>query len=188
MEQDLYEKIQERKKEYEKMASGNYKELEELEKNSLVKRYIYLTKLKEYVDRTNFFDGEDPNIVIDTLRDYGNGKINETNEIWVFIRDFSVKDYKKVYNQVVIDKPEDAMVAVYRDAENNQREIVISLEDKEEFERTHKVVTGDMTILNEEDRYFNTRWQFFKLMIEEGQEVAVSKILEKYGVNKGRNR
>ena len=45
------------------------------------------------------------------------------------------------------------------------------------FETKNKVIRGKRTIEDAEDRYFNTRFEYFNLCIHEGQEIAIKTIL-----------
>ena len=188
MEIELYEKIKKRQEEYEKLAKGDYSEILKLKQTELVKRYLYLIELKEYVDETNFYDGKDPNIAVEVIEKYGTGKIHRTNEIWMSIIEFSKEDYEKFFNKPLPNISNGTMVTMYWDIENKAREVVIPAEAKDEFESTHRVISGDLSILDAWDRYFNARYQFFNIMFSEGQEVAVAKILETYGINKSKTR
>ena len=45
------------------------------------------------------------------------------------------------------------------------------------FETKNKVIRGKRTIEDAEDRYFNTRYEYFNLCINEGQEAAIKTML-----------
>ena len=182
MEPEIYERIKKEQKDYETIAKGDYSEIEDLEKQELIKRYLYLKKLKKEIDKTRFYDGENPDIPALIIDNYGYGQIKKTNEIWVSIMDLAN------YDNIMPNMPKDTILYIYWDLENKSKEIIILVSEKEDFESSHNVVTGNMEILDPIGRYYNTRYQFFKMLLEEGQEVAVSYILNKYGVNKGKSR
>ncbi len=188
MEQEIYEKIKKEQKDYETLSQDDYSEIKKLEKEELVKRYLYLKKVKDEIDKMRFYDGKNPDIPALIIDNYGYGQIKKTNEIWTPILEFPKETFEDFFKKSLPDIPPKTMLTMYWDLENRKKEIYIPEFEKKEFESTHKVITGNMEIRDAEGRYYNTRYQFFKILLEEGQEEAVSYIIDKYGVNKGMSR
>ena len=162
MEQEILETIKQKYNDMTKISKNDYSELEELEKNPVVQRYLYLKKLKESNEELAYHGASiySHHIIIGNILDeYGNGKIKKTNNIWCYLF-------------------ENGDAVVYCDIENKSRITCISKDIQEEFENTNKVVYGSNYIRDYSDRYYNTRYKFFNWCIEEGQEEAVNKVME----------
>lgn len=172
------ELIKEMKKEYEdiKMISQeDYSEIEKLEENHIVQRYNYLLSLKK-----SRFEFKDENrIIADFVYKYGQGAIEKTNEIWCLVYEITAERYENSFHTHLNNIDKDDIVLVYFDIENNKKHIVINKSEQENFESTHKVVVGKLSIEDSIDRYFNTRFEFFNTCLNDGQDVAIKKLLNK---------
>ncbi len=177
MNKETLESIKKEYKEMEEIANGDYSAIKELENNPIVKKYLQLKNLK-YQARS------EDDIIYSIINNYSYGNIKETNGILVYLVErvaerakvlYDDEEFKKKYN---LDSYRDDQVLVfYRDLENFEINYVIKKEDQEEFEKTHTVIYGKPTIFDHEDRYHNARYNFFRTLINDGQEEAVSRAL-----------
>lgn len=158
MENDTLKKIQAEYSDMLKIAQKDYSEIEELAKDPNVQRYLYLSSL---ADSRDLIEDGKIGALDRIIRDYGTNTIKETNNIWCYL--YELKNG----------------MLVYLDLEDRAKAYEINKEAKEEFERTHKVVYGDTSILDGMGRYYNTRYKFFEDCINEGQEAAVEKLLSR---------
>ncbi len=158
MENDTLKKIQAEYSDMLKIAQKDYSEIEELAKDPNVQRYLYLRSL---ADSRDLIEDGKIGALDRIIRDYGINTIKETNNILCYL--YELKNG----------------VLVYLDLEDKAKAYAINKEEKEEFERTHKVVYGDTSILDCMGRYYNTRYKFFEDCINEGQETAVEKLLSR---------
>lgn len=78
-----------------------------------------------------------------------------------------------MFKTTLEETDKDKIVCIYLDIENSKKVIVIPLEEQDAFESVNKTIRGKRTILDAQDRYFNTRYEYFNLCINEGQETAV---------------
>ena len=177
MEKEILEKMIEEYKDMEKIADKDFSELDELEKNPAVRRYLYLSALKNDRDIVEYGKLY---IVDNIMKKDGYGAIKETNNIWCYMFETKAKNITGVFLPN-IDK--DKVVVVYWDLENNTKYVVIPKEEQKEFEAKNKVVYGNIRIGDYTDRYYNTRHKFFEDCIKVGQEEAVQKILTKTNQN-----
>lgn len=180
MKESILRRLVEEYNDIKKISAGDFSEIEQLEENPMIQRYKHLLKLKE----ARFeLDNED-RISGHILSEYGQGLIQETNNIWCLAYEISAQKYEEWFNESLIDFDKNSIVLVYFDIENNQRHIVIRKEEQECFEQNHNVITGNLSILDNIDRYYNVRDEFFRSCIKDGQEVAIQKILTKYAKEK----
>ncbi len=141
-----------------------------------IKREYHLLSLNESLDKIeNCY--KESYILEKIINKYGKGLIEETNNLWFWFLDVSISQYEKIFRKTLEKTDKDRMVSVYLDLENSQRILVISLEEQVAFETKNKVIRGKRTIEDAEDRYFNTRFEYFNLCIHEGQEIAIKTIL-----------
>lgn len=173
MEKDIYEKIIRDAKSMEKILDGDYSEFKELEKDPNVQRYIYLNRLKNSY-RLNYYGKN--SIVGEILEQYGEGLIENTNNIWCYALE---NEARKIYFSGVDRSDPYKIWIVYMDLENNKKTIAISKENQEKFESTHKIAYKNPNIDDFSDGYYNIRHRFFEDCINEGQEIAIQKILAK---------
>ena len=178
MQKELYDQIQKDYSDYKRMVNKDYEELEELENNPIVKRYKYLLQLKDDIARTNFYDGKNPDFICEVINRYGKGLITETLNIWAWFLNISVGKYEEIFKKTLEGMDKDGMISVYIDIENSKVVKVIPLEQKDTFEKENRVVKGNMSIYDASDRYYNTRYKFFKLYVNEGEDIAVKTIIE----------
>ena len=178
MENEILEKIRKEYKDITEAINSNFREISRLEDNQFVKRYNYLKSLKAKASFGEF--SNDKNVLDYCLEEYGYGKPRETNEIWLFMFECSIEKYEKMFKVRLLEEDKNKMVAYYTDIENKSKHAVVAKEKQEEFESTHRVVTGKLSIYDCCDRYYNLRREFFASCLEEGQEQAVQKILKKY--------
>ncbi len=174
MEQEILDAMRKERKDMETIANRDFSELEELKKDPKVQRYI---SLKELIDSNSVTVYGTRFIVNDLMEKYGSGKIQYTNNIWCY---FFEDVFKKVkyYNFSINDEfKDDDIVVLYIDIENDNRMIAIKKEKQEEFEKNNIVVYGKMSILDPNDRYYNTRIQFFRECLENGNEAGLAKML-----------
>lgn len=104
------------------------------------------------------------------IEKYGNGLIKDSNNIWCYLYHTFDRDHSKT-------------IVVYQDLENSTKYMTIDVDKQDEFEATHNVVYGNLDIRDYNDRYYNIKHQFFEDCINDGQEIAVQKVLSK-GIKK----
>lgn len=172
MKKSVLRRIIEEYKNIKKIAEGDFSEIEELEKNPIQRYKKYLLMLKE----SRFEFKNEDRIIGQILSDYS----QETNIIWCFVYEMSVQKYEECFNETLKEYDKNSTVLVYFDIENSQRYITINKEEQESFESTHKVIRGNLSIQDGADRYYNVRHEFFSSCLEDGQDVAIQKILTKY--------
>lgn len=180
MKETVFKQMTEKYKDIKKISEGDFSEIDELEKNPIVQRYNYLLGLK---NSRYEFENED-RIAGYLLRKYGYGFIQETNDIWCLVYEISVQQYEEWFKTSLSEYDKNSTVLVYYDIENNQKHIAISKDEQENFESTHNVIFGKLSIKDDEDRYYNVRHEFFSTCLNEGQEVAIQRILKKYSKDK----
>ncbi len=173
----INEILMEIKREYEDgliAINNNFMELEELEKDSKVQRYIELANLKEIVDslpKNEVYD----EFLSALVAKFGNGYIKDTNGVLVFMGvDSNIELQTK--DKITQD------IAKYLHLENSKREIIIPFDDIGEFEENYKygILYGDTTIKDNYLRYIMLRTEFFQRCLFEGQEPAVKHMLSLY--------
>ncbi len=175
MKNELLDVMKQEYKDVNKIQSGDYSEIKELEKNPLVIRYLYLTRIKKLYDLGYRYEWDSIYSIIDK---YGHGLIMDTNNIWCIYCVTKLSKVKQIpvfYN----DKEPDLndTVYIYKDIEDSTKTIAVSVDSREQFEATHKVTYGNYNIQDNEDRYNNIRFQFFNDCIQENQDIAIEKIL-----------
>lgn len=113
------------------------------------------------------------------LNEYGQ-YIQETNGIWCLVYEISAQKYEELFIESLRELDKNSPVYVYFDIENSQRHVAINKEEKENFESTHSVIVGNLSIQDVADRYYNVSHEFFNSCLKDGQDIAVQKILTKY--------
>ncbi len=176
MNNKIYEEIVEKAKSMEKIVEEDYSEIEELEKNPIVQKYLYLMDLKKDHDLAD--DGKFA-IPYKLATEYAE-TIKETNNIWFMFCELSAE---RACELVDIDVPygisNNEMVVIYRDIENVNRYNVISKKERESFEATHNIAYGNTEIEEPFGRYFDARRDFFDDCIKHTQDYAIQKVLKK---------
>lgn len=179
MKKEILEEIKKEAEDIKKIAKGDFKEIDELEKNSVVMRYLHLLNLKETFEYTCGYNIDECTIEY-LVEKYGKGVIQESNNVWYYVFKISAEKCEKYFNYPLNDFDKNCEVLVYMDIEDSERKIIISESEQEEFESTHNIIAGNLSIYDEMDRYYNVRSEFFRSCLKEGNDVAVQKILSKY--------
>ena len=109
---------------------------------------------------------------------YGNGLIKNTNNLWVWLLETDINNYERLFKTSLEETDKNKIINVYVDLENSNIVTCVTLEDKDHFEETHNVLKGKRTIIDFNDRYFNLRYEFFKLSLNYEQKDVVKKLLE----------
>lgn len=177
MEKSILEMIKQDISDMNKAVDGDCSEILELEKDLKVQRYIYLKKLMESDELRAYGKNSILGIIISK---YGQGAINESNNIWCRLFESDAKAIREVFFPGIFlddNVRDDQVIVVYRDLENSERINFITKDKQEEFEATHKVVFGKTSIIDPSDRYYNTKHKFFSDCVDYGQEEAVKKAL-----------
>ncbi len=130
---------------------------------------IGATPMRMYIDRRTKGD-----ILLRLLRKHRDEiKEEDTNGIYVYFATYREK------NNFYEDGPEDIKVpfndknatySLYRNLEID-KEVLISIDEREEFERTVDIVTGDYRSLQKE---------FITTAVKKGQEEAAKQIVKRY--------
>lgn len=177
MDREILIKIKQDYTNMVKISGGDFSEIAKLENNPIVQRYKHLLRIKEsyygaddYYRQANFFS--------EIIHKYSNGLIKQTNNIWFWFFDVSVRTYEEIFSTTLDMMDKDRIVAVYRDLENSTRVITIPIENQGEFESNNNVIRGKRTIIDSEDRYYNTKYEFFNLCINGDQDLAVNRMLQ----------
>ena len=159
MEKEVLDLIKEKYHDMKKISNGDYSELEELENNPIVKRYLYLNSLKE---SRELKENKESEIIDNIMKEYGYGEIKENNNIWCYLYTSEEDNY-----------------AVYKNVEDGSKLAVINSDEIGKFESKNIIVYGNLEILDFYDRYYNLRYDYFKDCIDYNQYVAVKKLLKK---------
>lgn len=179
MENELLKKIKQEYKDIRAALDSNFREISKLESNQIVKRYNYLKYLRTKKENGEFNNSK--NILDYCFEHYGYGKVRNTNEIWLLMFECPISVFEKRFNVRLLEEDKSKIVAYYTDIENAAKHTIVTKDNQEEFERTHKVITGKTVyIFDSYGRYYDIRHEFFTSCVEDGQENAVKKILEKY--------
>lgn len=178
MNKEILQQIKQEYNELHKISEGDLQEIKELEQNPIVQRYRYLLNLKDSFARIDDCYKQSY-IYSEIINKYGNGLIEPTNNLWFWFFDISVSQYEKMFKTVSNETDKDRIVCIYLDLENSKKIIAIPLEEQDAFEAMNKVIRGKRTIYDAQDRYFNTRYEYFNLCINEGQETAIKTMLNK---------
>ena len=112
MEKEILEMIKKEVSDMEKIAVRDYSEIEKLEKDPNVQRYIYLKGLKENRDLIEYGAR---GIIYDIIEKYGHGLIKESNNIWCFLFESEVKDVKGIPISYLNDFDDDEKMLKIKD-------------------------------------------------------------------------
>ncbi len=178
MNKEILNQIKQEYQEMAKISKGDFSEITELEKNPIVQRYKHLMRIKETCYGRDS-DYEESYIFNEIINKFGNGIIKETNKIWFYFLNMPLSKYEEIFNKSLGGMNRDSIVSVYLNLENAKEVIAIPLEKKTDFESKNIVVRGKQSIDDPSDRYYNKRYNFFKLCITEGQDLAIKRMLEK---------
>ena len=173
MEKEILEKIKLDIEDTKNLLDTNLAEMQELEQNEIVKRYIRLSRLKYELDHGLRLES-DYDIAMHEYWKYTQGIIQETNQIWFLIGVYDSEEYQEAFNDKSENKND---VLVYINLENEKMHIGIGLDEREEFESSHNVIVTNRQYAWHD--YYKTREAFFMSCINEGQEVAIKKVLKK---------
>ena len=174
-------------------------EKEELEKNEIIKtikRYMEVSKtIDDYKDNKNFSNTEE---IINYLY-FENQSSVKTPSLYIYIGDWGggylAHDYAPiVHDHYMGTNNYDANFSYY--APIGTYEIpytpgwgsgldYVNLRipgDKEKFESTHNVIYLEADSFNGmQKKFLNLRAEFFEYLVEEDEEKAITKMMEKYG-------
>ncbi len=172
------EELEQIRKEYteeKRLIQSDFEEIKELEEHPVVKRYKYLLELqRSYIGVDNCYK----DVISKLIKKFGSGALEQTNHIWFWAIDLSVQRYEEIFGSSYYDEDKERMVSVYMDLEDATRRITIPLSEQPTFEQENRVVRGKRFINDFQDRYYNTRYKFFDLCIEKGQDEAIKAMLE----------
>ena len=175
---DNYNRIITDRNLFRKFNNSDSEELEELEKNPKVQRYIFLRDTMDFyghqdVDYTKDYDKERiVNVAFDNIAD----KTNHSNKIYVFMGFFDRTE------DITVEQ-EKISYAVFSDLETLDT-VTVPYEEYSYFIENNKVIK-DENVYKEryqgyyQYRLFKIRKEFFKDLIENDQEKAIQKILKK---------
>ena len=164
MDNVTLEKMQQDYNDVKKVVNGDYSEIEKLEQDPAVKRYLFLKSLK---DDVSLAYGGESSAIDYIMRKYGRGEIKDSDTTWFFYFEDVSKELlhaKNVY-EYFEEVPDNQMMVVYVAIENDRRIIAISKDKQEEFEREHTVVYGKESILDRRDRYYNEKYRIFERLL-----------------------
>lgn len=150
--------------------------MEELEKNPIVARYARLLKLKCELDHGLCLDTDDA-IVRHEFWKYRQGIIKETNDIWLLLGEYTPDSYRECYEETT----EEADVLVYINLENEFMHQAIGLDEQKSFETCHRVIKSERQ--DNWRMYYKIRDEFLVNCINDGQDIAVQKVLNKNNKN-----
>ena len=172
MEKEILEKIKQDINETKQWLETDLAEMEELEKNPIVARYARLVKLKYELDHGLHLDSDDA-IGRHEFWKYTQGNIKETNDIWFLLGEYTSDSYREYYGETT----KEANVLVYINLENEFMHQVIGLDGQKSFEACHRVIKSERQ--NNWGMYYKIRDEFFVSCINDGQDIAVQKVLSK---------
>lgn len=178
MNKETLEQIKKDYTDMDKISRGDFSEIIELEKNPIVQRYNYLLDIKKSYSGTNDYYRES-HIFGEIINKYSNGLIEQTNNIWFWFCNMSIKEYEKMFGTSLDNDDKDSTIAVYIDLENSKKVTTIPINKQLEFESTNNVIRGKRTIIDSTDRYYNARYEFFNACVNEGQDLAVKMMIQK---------
>lgn len=174
------EKIKKEYNDIKNILNSNFEEIIELENNPIVDRYNYLKRIQMLSNIGEL--NNDRSILTFCL--VKSEIMEETNNIYVYMFENTIKRLETIYNRPILEPEENKnkKVIYYVDLENPSKYVFIPKEKQEEFENTNNVVYGDKNIYDAIDRYHNLRRKFFDLCIcqNQEQEQAVKLLLQKY--------
>ena len=174
MKKEIYDAMMEYYDSSYKILTGDYSELEELEKDPKVQKYITLQELK-----SNPYPPQNKDELINECQKKFGINLEKTNDIWVFMCELPYVSCTLRFKAFLDEKYINQNISIYQNIESRVLKFVAE-EDKKEFESKHKVIDGNPDISDFFDRYNNVRFNFFKSMINDGQEKAVEKKLSLY--------
>lgn len=182
MEQEILQSIKEesrKRQEKREYFSNLLEQLEKLEEDENVKKYVELRKKTDSVDYQKLLEESDEDILYRTFYRH-QYMIKNTNEIYVCLGTFmldNICDIEHGPSDIRLNRNDPrAEYRIYSDLENEvSRQIPISR--CEEFERTHRVIFPQTSLTQK--YYYQLQKEFISLVVTEGQEKACQKILSK---------
>lgn len=177
MNNEVYQKIVNEyntKKREKKCYNDLLKLKEELESNEIVKEYLFIIEqLKKYDDSINKSDDE---MILDAYNKCSH-RLDDDNEIFVYIGTYKYAvnvNFKGTIDKSVDRNDPEADYRLYINLENFMRTKEISIEEADEFEKTHKIVYS-----KGRHEYKQIQNQYIIDSVRYGQEKAIQKILKK---------
>ena len=174
---DNYNRIITDRNLFRKFNNSDSEELEELEKDPKVQRYIYLKDIVDFYNVSDDYlnDQHDHNLRNMVFTDIAN-KTKHSNKIYVFMGFFDRAE------NITVEK-EKISYAVFSDLETLDT-VTIPYKEYSYFIENNKVVKGiDGYKKHNEEHYryilFKIRKEFFNDLIENEQEEVVQKLLKK---------
>lgn len=177
MNREILEKMKQDFNDMDKILKGDFSEITELEKNPIVERYKYLLDIKKSYSSTDDYYRQS-HIFGEIINKYSTGLIEQTNNIWFWFFNVPVSKYEEIFRTSLDGNAKDSIIAVYIDLENSKRVITIPIDKQDDFESTNNVIRGKRSIFDSADRYYNARYEFFNLCINEDQDLAVKMMLQ----------
>lgn len=177
MEKELLTEIKNHYLDLKKRKETKLKEMQEiteLEQDDKVKRYM---KLCEGQNRDIFLLELSDDALMERSFYKVSYKITKTNDIYFCFGYFSCHSYDSEMIKVPDGDPR-ADCKIYQNLENDTIYKTIELKKCPEFEQNHKIIYSKS--LNNYDReYYLLQQEFIKACLEEGQEKAIERILNK---------
>lgn len=177
MNNKILEKIKQDFVDIDKISKGDFSEITELEKNPIVQRYKYLLDIKNSYFITDSNNNQS-HIFGEIINKYSTGLIEQTNNIWFWFLNMPVGKYEEIFSTSLSKTDKDSIIAVYMDLENSKKVITIPIDKQDDFESANYVIRGNRSIVDSGDRYYNARYEFFKLCVSGDQNLAVKMMLE----------
>ena len=144
--------------------------------DSMKKDYIEIMNQDENWDVDNCY--REAYVYGKLMDKYGTCLIKETNNLWFFLNDMQIAKYEEIFATKIDGYDKNKIASVYIDIENSSKVLCIPLEEQVKFEEENNIIRGKRSIRDYWDRYYNIRYEFFKLCIENNAAYAVKKLLE----------
>lgn len=173
MEQEILENLRLDIEDVKEIIRSNFEEMQELEKNPKVKRYIHLLHLKEELENGLSLNN-DKEIAIHELGKYTQGVIQETNDIWFLIGKYTLEEYLDTFGTTPSIKDN---FLLYVNLENEKMHNCIMPSSQLDFESEHTVIKTNKK--NDWQGYYKMRNKFFVDCVKEGETTAYQKVLTK---------
>lgn len=173
MEQEILENLRLDIEDIKEIIRSNFEEMQELEKNPKVKRYIHLLHLKEELENGSQLENE-KEIAIHELNKYTQGVIQETNDIWFLFGKYTSEEYISTFATTPSIKDD---FLLYINLENEKMHKCIIPSKQLEFESEHTVIKTNKN--NNWQGYYKIRNKFFIDCLREGEDKAYQKVLTK---------
>ena len=176
MELEILENLRLDIEDVKEIIRSDFEEMQELEKNPKVKRYVHLLHLKEELENGSNLNN-DKEIAIHELGKYTQGVIQETNDIWFLFGKYTKEEYLNTFDTTT--NVEDDFL-LYINLENEKMHNCIAPSKQLDFESEHTVIKTNKK--NDWQEYYKVRDRFFVDCLKEGESVAYQKVLTKTNV------